>query len=96
MYPEELFLPQLVELEIFKNDWTGPRCSEQRQWCENGLLSNLSSSTWIISIPVVNISVVYSEETKELFVHAGHLFYFHVKYLVSLTINCFIRQCNRF
>lgn len=96
MYPEEWFLPQPVELEIFKNDWNGPRCREQHQRCENGLLSSLSNSTWIISIPMVNISVAYSEETKELFVHADHLLYFHIKYIVSLTINCFIPQCNRF
>lgn len=49
-------------------------------------------STWIISIPKVNISV----ETKELVVHADHLFYLGIKYIVSLTINYFVPQGNRF
>ena len=49
-------------------------------------------STWIISISRVSISI----ETKELFVHADHLFYLGIKSIVSLTINYFVPQGNRF
>lgn len=49
-------------------------------------------STWIISISKVSISL----ETKELFVHADHLFYLGIKCIVSLTINYFVPQGNRF
>lgn len=86
MYLLRSCFTNLKQFEIFRNDWNGPGCREH-QWCNTIVISTL-----IISIPKVSIST----ETRELFVHADHLFYLGIKYIGSLTINYFIPQGNRF
>lgn len=58
-------------------------------YTKNALFSHLSYSTWVMSIPMVSISILYGEEIKELLVHADHLYYFGVMYSCVIEYRLF-------